>query len=149
MSSHQSYSQSQLEELKSRKKVIEGRVNEFRPELNDALAQAGSNRMRSRKAAITVSRVQRKQHRRPSLKDTYQAILNVLGKDAEERVRSEIGRRREIHGEYESSRRKLRVIPLNQLRKTRKDKKPASQGPASTERKKKLKFTRRKRTKPA
>lgn len=109
-------------DLRKKKKEIENNLNEMRPELDTTLQSVGRTRVKFNKTL--VSRVPKSQHRKPTLQLTYQAIENVLGKTAMEKVKEAVKEKRQSLMSEVKGDQTLKIIPLKERRKTRKDKKP-------------------------
>src|SRR5689334_272432 len=76
------------EQVQQRKQGVERELRSYRAELSDTLDAVGRSRVRYK--GLLISRVPKSQHRTPTLALTYEAIENVLGKEATEKVKAEV-----------------------------------------------------------
>jgi hypothetical protein len=113
-------------------------VGKHRPTLNRALEEVGVPTAEG--SGMIVSRVPKSQHRKPPLFLTYQAVKNVLGEDAERRVKDDVKRDRLARADAAAVPGTLKIIPTNKLRKARKDKVAHSPKPQKA---RKLKYVRK------
>jgi len=126
-------------DLRKRKKEVKQMLNLYRPELDTTLQEVGRTRVKFNKTLI--SRVPKSQYRKPTLELTYQAIENILGKNAMENIKTAVKENRYIQGNEKED--TIKVIKTKQLRKIRKDKKPESIIKKNETRPKKLKYMKR------
>jgi len=129
--------------LKETRKELESSLEIYKPELDTTLQAVNTNRVKYNK--VLVSRIRKCQHRKPSLTITYQAVNNILGKEAEKTIKENIAAKRKREKQKiltENGKETLKILPTKELRKVRKDK-GTRNGRKSETKPKKLKYMKR------
>lgn len=105
--------------LRVEKMKIGKEVAPLKSEINTTVREMGDPPIKC--GECRVSRVNARQHRKPTLTMTWQAIKNILGDAALAKIKEEVERIRQKRKEEASKTGSLMLVPTEELRKKRSD----------------------------
>lgn len=120
--------QNQSEALKKEKSRIKETDKVIRKKIAGVVRTEGVNKV-ALKTGEAVALASIKNHRKPTLSMAHMAIRNVLGPEAEDKVKKEIDALRLKRREQAEAIGSLKIIPIGALRKPREPRKEREQKP--------------------